>query len=133
MIAFISLTLLLESRYTFYVGETKNFNRRMAEHLDDEAHGSDWTNERSPQDVADCFWSRDRWDEGKTTGQYMSLYGIIAVQGGATLVTSWTSKTADSFSKLNEGVKKCASTVVIRNILGVIASTTIGKVLRSLT
>jgi len=74
---------VLESRYTFYIGETKFFNRRMAEHFDDEVHGSDWTNERIPQYVADCFWSQDRWDEGKTTEQYMSLYGITATQGGA--------------------------------------------------
>lgn len=65
----------------FYVGKTKNIEKRFEKHL--EGTGSSWTKQYPPIKIIEQIPARDNLLENETTKRYMFKYGIDNVRGGA--------------------------------------------------
>lgn len=72
--------LLLESG-KYYVGKSRDSNKRIATHTD--SNGSAWTKKYHPIKLVETIDNPGPYDEDGMTIKYMSLYGIENVRGGS--------------------------------------------------
>jgi predicted GIY-YIG superfamily endonuclease/ribosomal protein L37E len=70
---------LVEGRY--YVGSTRNLDRRLEAHL--RGGGSTWTRLYPIVELIEAREARNKFDEDATTKEYMAEYGIDNVRGGS--------------------------------------------------
>ena len=64
----------------YYIGKTKNVEKRWAEHIT--GNGSGWTKRYKPMSLIKTVVSTSFFDEDKYVKEYMSKYGIENVRGG---------------------------------------------------
>ena len=64
----------------YYIGKTKNVEKRWAEHIT--GNGSGWTKRYKPMSLIKTVVSTSYFDEDKYVKEYMSKYGIENVRGG---------------------------------------------------
>ena len=74
----IYILKLKEGKY--YIGKTKNIEKRWNEHLSGE--GSGWTKKYKPTFLMKIIVSTSYFDEDKYVKEYMAKYGIENVRGG---------------------------------------------------
>lgn len=74
----IYILKLKEGKY--YIGKTKNIEKRWNEHLSGE--GSVWTKKYKPTFLMKIIVSTSYFDEDKYVKEYMAKYGIENVRGG---------------------------------------------------
>ena len=74
----IYILKLKEGKY--YIGKTKNIEKRWNEHLSGE--GSAWTKKYKPTFLMKIIVSTSYFDEDKYVKEYMAKYGIENVRGG---------------------------------------------------
>jgi predicted GIY-YIG superfamily endonuclease len=75
---YIYILKLKEKKY--YIGKTKNIEKRWADHL--AGNGSGWTKRYKPISLITTVLSTSYFDEDKYVKEYMSKYGIENVRGG---------------------------------------------------
>jgi predicted GIY-YIG superfamily endonuclease len=75
---YVYVLLLEEGRY--YVGKTKDIEKRYADHSN--GKGAAWTSIYKPQSVVEHFISEAKFTEENKTKEYMLRYGIHKVRGG---------------------------------------------------
>jgi predicted GIY-YIG superfamily endonuclease len=75
----IYILKLKEKKY--YIGKTKNIEKRWADHL--AGNGSGWTKKYKPISLITTVLSTSYFDEDKYVKEYMSKYGIDNVRGGS--------------------------------------------------
>jgi predicted GIY-YIG superfamily endonuclease len=64
----------------YYIGKTKNIEKRYEEHLT--GSGSGWTKKHKPVSLIKTIKSTSQFDEDKYVKEYMAKYGIENVRGG---------------------------------------------------
>jgi predicted GIY-YIG superfamily endonuclease len=74
----IYILKLREGKY--YIGKTKNIEKRYESHLIGE--GSGWTKKYRPLSLVKTIKSSSQFDEDKYVKEYMAKYGIDNVRGG---------------------------------------------------
>jgi hypothetical protein len=90
----------------YYIGKSKNHLQRIEDHKNN--IGSYWTKKYKPLEVIDVFEQNDSFDEDKTTLQYMDLYGIENVRGGAFVQLNISNSQIEFIQKiLNSRNDKC--------------------------
>lgn len=72
---------LLLKHNKIYIGKTNNLNKRLQEHVN--KNGSGWTKKFDVIKILDSFYSKNPTEETKLTLQYMKIYGVNNVRGGA--------------------------------------------------
>jgi predicted GIY-YIG superfamily endonuclease len=65
----------------YYIGKTKNIEKRYEEHLT--GTGSGWTKKHKPVSLIKTIKSTSQFDEDKYVKEYMAKYGIENVRGGS--------------------------------------------------
>ena len=65
----------------YYIGKTKNIEKRYEEHLT--GTGSGWTKKYKPLSLIKTIKSTSQFDEDKYVKEYMAKYGIVNVRGGS--------------------------------------------------
>lgn len=89
----------------WYVGKTTNLESRLDAHMS--GMGSEWTKLHKPLKMEHSFIG-DKFDEDKTTKQYMEKYGIDNVRGGAYVLPKLTKEQKKLLSlELNMAADKC--------------------------
>jgi predicted GIY-YIG superfamily endonuclease len=76
-----NIYILKLEKGNYYVGKTKDVDKRFAEHLG--GKGSAWTNIHKPIEVEKIINDVSPFDEDKYVKEYMSKYGIDKVRGGS--------------------------------------------------
>lgn len=69
------------AEWKFYVGKTSNPDYRLEDHFTN--GGSAWTRKYKPTRIDALFYNCSDFDEDKYVKEYMNLYGIDNVRGGA--------------------------------------------------
>jgi predicted GIY-YIG superfamily endonuclease len=65
----------------YYIGKTRNIEKRYEEHLT--GTGSGWTKKHKPVSLIKTIKSTSQFDEDKYVKEYMAKYGIENVRGGS--------------------------------------------------
>jgi len=77
----ITVYVLKLENNKYYVGKTRDFEKRYTKHMNGLA--SSWTRFHKPQSCILRICPSEPFDEDKYTKQYMTMYGIENVRGGA--------------------------------------------------
>jgi len=77
----ITIYILKLEKNKYYVGRTKNFEKRFEEHII--GNGSMWTKKYKPIKVEQIIKNANIFDEDRYVKEYMSKYGIENVRGGS--------------------------------------------------
>lgn len=72
--------ILLLSTGKYYIGKTKNVDKRWEEHIT--GNGSGWTKKYKPLSLIKSVVSTSHFDEDRYVKEYMEKYGIENVRGG---------------------------------------------------
>lgn len=65
----------------YYVGKTNDVQKRYKEHLS--GNGSAWTRKHKPIKIINIIQNASDYDEDRYVKEYMGIYGINKVRGGA--------------------------------------------------
>lgn len=77
----IDIYVLLLKGGRYYIGKSKNIERRYFEHC--KGKGSEWTRLYPPIRIEKIIERASPFDEDKLTKEYMSKYGVENVRGGS--------------------------------------------------
>lgn len=65
----------------YYVGRAADPEKRFEQHVI--GKGARWTRRHKPLEIIETYPTNSRFDEDKTTKEYMAKYGIENVRGGS--------------------------------------------------
>lgn len=91
----------------YYVGITKNINRRYKQHL--KGKGADWTKINKPIEIMDIIKNGDRYIEETETLKLMEKYGIENVRGGSYCRIKLPRSDIEKIYMIHDKCYKCGS------------------------
>lgn len=86
----------------YYIGKTKNVNKRLEQHFNKNIYGSAWTSKHKPIKLIETIKNIDDFDEDKYTLKYMKKYGIDNVRGGSFSQLILSNETVSHINKMIE-------------------------------
>ena len=81
----------------YYVGKTKDVNKRFQEHIS--GNGSSWTKKHEPKEIIKVINDCSSFEEDKQVKELMSIYGIDKVRGGTYTKIDLTKEEKDILQK----------------------------------